>query len=62
MPHEHDDNNAHTLLPSEPALRVRALETILTRKGLVSAETLTEIIDIYAHKIAPSLNPHPTNF
>ena len=55
MPHEHDDNNAHTLLPSEPALRVRALETILTRKGLVSAETLTEIIDIYAHKIGPHI-------
>ena len=55
MPHEHDDHNAHSLLPSEPALRVRALETILTRKGLVSAETLDEIIDVYAHKIGPHI-------
>ena len=55
MPHEHDDHNAHSLLPSNPALRVRALETILTRKGLVSAETLDEIIDVYAHKIGPHI-------
>ena len=55
MPHEHYDHNAHSLLPSNPALRVRALETILTRKGLVSAETLDEIIDVYAHKIGPHI-------
>ena len=55
MPHEHDDHNAHSLLPSNPALRVRALETILTRKGLVSAETLDAIIDVYAHKIGPHI-------
>ena len=53
MPHEHDENKAHTLLPSEPALRVKALETILTRKGLVSAEALDEIINVYANKIGP---------
>ena len=55
MSQEHDKSKAHTLLPSEPALRVKALETILTRKGLVSAEALDEIIDVYAHKIGPHI-------
>ena len=55
MAHEHDENKAHTMLPREPALRVKALETILTRKGLVSAEALDEIIDVYSHKIGPHI-------
>lgn len=51
-PHDHDDD-AHALLPPDPALRVRALETILTGKGLVDPAALDEIIDAYAHRIGP---------
>jgi DNA-binding FadR family transcriptional regulator len=37
MPHDHaDHDHPHSLLPSDPALRVKALETILVAKGLVS--------------------------
>ena len=66
MPHDHDltDNHAnadhssghaHTLLPSEPALRVKALETILVEKGLVDPAALDAIIDYYEHDIGPHI-------
>ncbi|QFT72458.1 nitrile hydratase subunit alpha [Ruegeria sp. THAF33] len=52
MPHD-DHDHPHALLPSEPALRVKALETILTRKGLIDPAALDEIIDTYQNKIGP---------
>ncbi|MVO16112.1 nitrile hydratase subunit alpha [Parasedimentitalea huanghaiensis] len=52
MPHDHHDH-PHALLPPEPALRVKALETILTRKGLIDPRTLDQIIDTYQNKIGP---------
>jgi len=52
MPHDHHDH-PHALLPPDPALRVRALETILTRKGLVDPAALDEIIDTYQNRIGP---------
>lgn len=51
MPHDHD--HPHSLLPSDPALRVKALETLLTQKGLLNPATLDEIIDTYENKIGP---------
>lgn len=54
MPHDlPDDAPPHSLLPSDPALRVKALETLLTRKGLIDPGALEEIIDTYAHKVGP---------
>lgn len=54
MPHDaHDHDHPHALLPSDPALRVKALETILTRKGLVDPAALDEIIDTYENRIGP---------
>lgn len=54
MPHDHHDHDdAHALLPPEPALRVRALETILARKGLIEPAALDEIIDTYQNRIGP---------
>lgn len=59
MPHDHaDDDHPHALLPSEPALRVKALETILTQKGLVDPAALDEIIEIYEHRIGPRNGAH----
>ena len=51
MPHDHD--HPHTVLPCEPALRVKALETLLIDKGLIDPATLNEIIDTYENKIGP---------
>ena len=55
MPHDHHDDNPHSLLPSEPALRLKALETILAEKGLVDPAALDAIIDLYAHEIGPQI-------
>ena len=54
MPHDlPHDAPPHSLLPPDPALRVKALESLLTRKGLVDPAALDEIIETYAHKIGP---------
>ena len=49
MPHDDHDEDAHSLLPSEPALRVKALETILVQKGLIDPAAVDAIIDRYEH-------------
>ncbi len=54
MPHDHShDDHPHALLPPDPALRVKALETILTEKGLIDPAALDEIIDTYENRIGP---------
>ncbi|APE45315.1 nitrile hydratase subunit alpha [Sulfitobacter alexandrii] len=53
MPHDHSSDDPHALLPPEPALRVKALETLLTRKGLIDPAALDEIIDTYENRIGP---------
>jgi len=54
MPHAHSDHDdPHALLPSDPALRVKALETLLVQKGLIDPAALDEIIDTYENKIGP---------
>ena len=59
MPHDHaDHDHPHTLLPSDPALRVKALETILTQKGLIDPAALDEIIETYETKIGPRNGTH----
>ncbi len=59
MPHDHHDPaHPHTLLPSDPALRVKALETLLVRKGLVDPAALDEIIDTYENRIGPKNGAH----
>ena len=54
MPHDHHGHDhPHALLPPDPALRVKALETLLTRKGLIDPAALDEIIDTYQNRIGP---------
>ena len=49
--HSHD--HAHSHLPSDPELRVKALETLLLNKGLIVSKTLDELIDTYENRIGP---------
>ena len=51
--HHHDDEHDHSHAPPEPALRVQALESLLTRKGLVDPDALETIIDTYANRVGP---------
>jgi nitrile hydratase len=46
---------SHSLLPSDPALRVKAMETLLLEKGLVDAAAVDAMIDQFEHKIGPKI-------
>jgi nitrile hydratase len=49
MAHDHD----HQAIPSDPALRVKALESLLVEKGLVDPVALDILIDNFENKIGP---------
>ena len=51
--HEHGSHHPHTAPPSDVELRVRALESLLTDKGLVDPAALDALIDTYATKVGP---------
>ena len=46
-------NHDHQELPSDPALRVMALESLLVEKGLVDPAALDALIDTYENKVGP---------
>ncbi len=52
MPHD-AENHSHSLLPSDPELKVKALETLLVKQGLIDPGAIDEIIDTYQNKIGP---------
>jgi len=47
--HIHD----HQVVPSDFALRVKSLESLLVEKGLVDRTALDTLVDTYEHKIGP---------
>src|SRR6202051_4935307 len=51
--HGHDHRHDHQAAPSDPALRVKALESLLVAKGLVDRAALDALIDTYEHQIGP---------
>ena len=51
--HEHTHDHAHQAVPSDPALRVKSLESLLVEKGLVDRAALDALIDTYEHKVGP---------
>src|SRR5277367_2206439 len=53
--HEHDHAHDHDrqIVPSDPALRVKALESLLVAKGLVDRAALDALVDTYEHKVGP---------
>ena len=51
--HHHPHDHAHSHLPSDPELRVKAVETLLLNKGLIDSKTLDELIDTYENRIGP---------
>jgi nitrile hydratase len=68
MPHHHDDDHhhdhdhehgindpahPHNAPLSDVQLRVRALESLLTEKGLVDPAALDELVDTYETKVGP---------
>src|SRR6516162_4611283 len=53
LPHTHQREHHHQAVPSDPALRVKALESLLVEKGLVDRAALDALVDTYEHKIGP---------
>ncbi len=51
--HDHDHDHGHQDVPSDPTLRVKALESLLVEKGLVDPAALDALIDTYEHKVGP---------
>jgi len=51
MAHDHEHEHDNEVDPM--AARVRALETILTQKGLVDAAAIDAIVETYEHKVGP---------
>ena len=49
--HIHDELHSH--LPSEPALRARALESLLVEKGMIDAAAVDAWVDAYSEDIGP---------
>jgi nitrile hydratase len=51
--HAHQHEHEHQAVPSDTALRVKALESLLVEKGLVDRAALDALVDAYEHKIGP---------
>lgn len=47
--HPHDEQS----IPSDPALQVMALESLLVEKGLVDSQALDALVEAYEHRIGP---------
>ena len=47
--HDHD----HQAVPSDPALRAKALESVLVGRGLVDRAALDAVVDVYERQIGP---------
>jgi nitrile hydratase len=53
--HPHDDEELLSQVPSDPALRVKALESVLIEKGLVDPAAIDAWIEAYENKIGPHI-------
>jgi nitrile hydratase subunit alpha len=51
--HDHDHDHDHQDVLSDPALRVKARESLLVAKGLVDRAALDALVDAYEKKIGP---------
>jgi nitrile hydratase len=51
--HAHQHEHEHQAVPSDAALRVKALESLLVEKGLVDRAALDALVDTYERKVGP---------
>jgi nitrile hydratase len=52
-PAQEPRDRGHQAVPSDPALRVKALESLLVEKGMVDPATLDTIVETYETKVGP---------
>jgi len=53
MSEDHDSGFHSHDVPSDPALRVQALESVLVEKGLVDRDALNAFVDYYENEVGP---------
>ena len=53
MANAHDHDHDQQAIPSDPALRVKALESLLVEKGLVDPAALDALVDTFENKVGP---------
>jgi nitrile hydratase len=53
MTHDHDHDHDHQDPPSEPALRVKALETLLAARGYIDPARIDETVDQFQNEVGP---------
>ena len=51
--HGQEHGHDHQEVPSDPTLRVKALESLLVEKGLVDREALDAVVDTFEKKVGP---------
>jgi nitrile hydratase len=49
----HDHQHEHQAVPSDVALRVKALESLLVEKGMVNPADIDATVDLYENKVGP---------
>ncbi|WP_170416419.1 nitrile hydratase subunit alpha [Ruegeria atlantica] len=47
------EKELHSHLPSDPALRVKALESLLVEKGLLNSATIDRWIEVFSDEVGP---------
>jgi nitrile hydratase len=52
-PADLEQNQSHQAVPSDVALRVKALESILVEKGMIDPATIDAVIETYESKVGP---------
>src|SRR5246127_188221 len=51
--HQHPHDHDHQTVPSDVALRVKALESLLVEKGMVKPAEIDATVDLYENKVGP---------
>jgi nitrile hydratase subunit alpha len=49
----HAQDHSYLAVPSDVALRVKSLESLLVEKGLVDPAALDALVDVFEHKVGP---------
>jgi nitrile hydratase len=49
----HAQEHDHQVVPSDPALRAKALESLLVEKGLVDSAALDALVDTFQNRVGP---------
>src|SRR5689334_24682456 len=53
--HHHDHGHEHQAVPSDPALRVKALDTLLVAKGVIDRAEVDKLVDRFENQVGPRI-------